>query len=762
MNKHYKGIRRITEKWANMDKSIIAVVVIVVAMFGLSWFTFGYHLSDVSQKYRQIISDAVTAEIDNSCTKIESVFEKKSSIISNMAKRLSQMEVVEDDALSFAFAEVKSMADYVEVIYVDALGKEGHTDSGKIKDPILTEYIDKYDGLSDFCIIDNYKGLCGSTNSYVVISPVKREQRIYGYAIGISEYDLGYIQDNLKYEIEGDVVVINDAGVIVSLVQNGEIPEIKHENVFFDILAANVSPTDFDGLVNAYEECLRTGEGTTYDAVSAGSNIKYIFERIYGTGKWCMVHCIREESILKIVNDMLVTSVIVFVFIVIFMTVAAMAVISHIRKAQEKVASLEYLDGLTGIMNRNAFTSKAEEILRENKNIPFYIACMDIVNFRIINETYGHERSDVIIKALADGCKEAFGKNEIYGRLNADVFVALAVNDNGGEERTAFLENKVREAAKTVYINHPIKLKRGYYEVVDYNEGVSRMIDKANIARKYINANSKELFCTYSDELMEGARKTEFIESQMESALANHEFKPYLQAKWDMEKNHVCGAEALVRWQKPDGSLVPPGDFIPLFESNGFIEKVDFYMLEEICKYLRKMIDENRAVYPVSVNQSRYLLNDPDYVSKVKDILLRYEIPIGLIELELTETVFFHERERMISMMNELKYIHVNLSIDDFGSGYSSFNLLKDVPFDVLKIDREFLSASTHSERSQVILQKIVDMAHSLGMSVICEGVETREQSEMLMSIGCSKAQGFLYARPIPMSEYIDKFNIQK
>ena len=134
MNKHYKGIRRITEKWANMDKSIIAVVVIVVAMFGLSWFTFGYHLSDVSQKYRQIISDAVTAEIDNSCTKIESVFEKKSSIISNMAKRLSQMEVVEDDALSFAFAEVKNMADYVEVIYVDALGKMESLSVSKVRE----------------------------------------------------------------------------------------------------------------------------------------------------------------------------------------------------------------------------------------------------------------------------------------------------------------------------------------------------------------------------------------------------------------------------------------------------------------------------------------------------------------------------------------------------------------------------------------------------------------------------------------------------
>ena len=286
------------------------------------------------------------------------------------------------------------------------------------------------------------------------------------------------------------------------------------------------------------------------------------------------------------------------------------------------------------------------------------------------------------------------------------------------------------------------------------------MIDKANIARKYISGN--DFVCKYTEDILVDARKVEEIESHMGEALANGEFKPFLQAKFNMIENHISGAEALVRWIKPDGKVVSPGDFIPVFERNGFVEKIDFYMLEEICKYLRRMIDENREVYKISVNQSRYLLNDPEYANKVKTILLKYQIPVGLIELELTETVFFHEKERMIQTMKELKNMNVDLSIDDFGSGYSSFNILKDVPFDVLKIDREFLSDSVHTEKGKIILQKIVDMAHGLGMSVICEGVENVEQIELLVSIDCHYAQGFYYARPIPIEEFIEKYNVKK
>ena len=229
-----------------------------------------------------------------------------------------------------------------------------------------------------------------------------------------------------------------------------------------------------------------------------------------------------------------------------------------------------------------------------------------------------------------------------------------------------------------------------------------------------------------------------------------------------MVEDHVAGAEALVRWIKPDGTMIYPNDFIPIFEKNGFVEKLDFFMLESICKYVRRLLDENRKVYPISINQSRYLLHNKAYVTMVQDILLKYEIPKDYVELELTETVFFLEREHMVNIMSKLKDINVMLSIDDFGSGFSSLNLLKDIPFDVLKIDRGFLDETATSKESKWILRKIVEMADGLGVKVVCEGVETKEQAEMLKEIGCHIAQGYLYAKPMPISEFEQRFNHKK
>lgn len=759
MNNKYKGIRKLVEKWKVIDKRAVYTTSMVIVLFALSWLVFAYHLNDISTQYSTLISNEVTSQVQNTSEKMSKGIFRTSVYANNLAISLSNQDLLEEHEIKSGIMNVKENVDFIDIFFVTPDIKKFITPDDREIAGDVASYIDMYDGFSAYTMFDNTNHLCTDDDSFVVVAPVKAQNAIIGYIVGVSKYISREATIDDKYDIKGDIVILDESGIVTSLIRDGKVEELNERYAFFDYVSESVSEADFAAITGTYEECIRTKELSTVGAIADDDGIYYLFYPIEGAGRWCIVNCVEEASILSVVRKMLINSVLLFIVIIVLMVFAALTVIRHIRREQQRVQNLEYLDGLTGIMNRNAFTSKAEELLHDNKNLPYYVACIDVLNFRIINETYGHERSDVIIKAFADACKEAFGKNETYGRLTADVFVALVINDGEEAERISFIEGKIREAAKTVYINHPIKVKRGYYDVTNYSEPVSRMIDKANIARKYISADAKDLSCKYTDQIMEGARKTEFIESKMEDALRTGEFKPYLQAKYDMEKHHVCGAEALVRWQRSDGTIVPPGDFIPLFEKNGFVEKVDFYMLEEICKYLRKMIDEGRTVYPVSVNQSRYLLNDPEYVNKVRDILLRYEIPIGLIELELTETVFFHERERMIDMMNELKYIHVNLSIDDFGSGYSSFNLLKDVPFDVLKIDRAFLSDSTQSEKGRWILKEIVEMAHGLGMSVICEGVETTEQSEMLLSIGCTKAQGFLYARPVPLYEFIEKYN---
>ena len=764
MKTFYKRMRDISEKIKTVDKGAVKVSVIVSVLFISVWLIYGIHLNDFSRLYRNIMTDLIMAQTENESEGISREIGLRCNIVGYVSKSVSRVKTDEFSvALPSILTTALTSARFEEIVYIDDDGTVYFPDGTKSQDHDAKKIMEKCDLTTSHTVFNNKDYFITDKDGFCIVAPVHDGLTVKGYVCGAVAYDTIVKDSNIRREVVHDEVILDSEGKVLAQIYDSiyvVVPEKEHS--FFDYAQAGMTEEDFSVLTAEYTECIDSKVSGKSYADIYDDNQLLIYYPIEGTDGWSVMNCYPRAVIKSRMRRIQVTAIIMFTIIVCIMICAAVILLRFLNEEKKRVTALEFLDGLTGAYNRSAFIARCEEILKENKNLPYYMICFDVVNFRIINETYGHERSDNIIIEMANGCKEAFGHSEVYGRLTADVFVALTLDDGEEDERIKFIESRVAEEAKRYYINHPIKVKRGRYEVTDITESINRMIDKANIARKYVNLNANDLSCRYTDDLMNDARKAEEIESKMHLALQNGEFKPFLQPKFNMVENKISGAEALVRWIQDDGTIVPPGDFIPLFERNGFVEKVDFYMLEEICKYIRKMIDENREVYKVSVNQSRYLMNDPEYVAKVKAILLKYQIPVGLIELELTETVFFHEKERMIKMMNDLKLMNVDLSIDDFGSGYSSFNILKDVPFDVLKIDREFLSDTDHTEKGKWILKEIVEMAHGLGMSVICEGVETKEQIDLLVSIHCHYAQGFYFSRPIPLQEFIDKYNTVK
>lgn len=764
MNKVYKAIIRLIDRIKSVDVKAVRISIIVAVLFAMVWVIYGFHLNDFTSKFREVMSDLILARTESESESISSEFSTRCSVVMHGARSVAKVPKNEyEKGIPEVLTSLMEDNSFSSMVFIDNNGVVYFADGSIAKDYDTDPIVEICDDFANYTPFNNKEGYFNSEGGLGIISPVIYRGVKKGHLLAVCSYDLMVKTENYRRNILHDEIILDDAGNVVAQIFENAVVDISKKGVdFFDTTQSVLIAEEQKDFTFEYGECMAANIPGRYTAQSDLNKTTFIFYPIEGCPGWSVMNCYPEASIKAETKEIQLKALTMFMFIVFLMIFAATTIIRYVGKEQRRVTELEFLDGLTGVYNRNAFVAHSETVLKENKNLPYYMICFDVINFRIINETYGHERSDVIIKAMAEACKEAFGQNEVFGRLTADVFVALTIDDGEEEERIRFIENRIAEEGKKVYINHPIKIKRGRYEVVNIAESINRMIDKANIARKYINNNSNSASCQYSDDLMNDARKAEEIESKMEAALVNGEFKPYLQGKFNMVENHVVGAEALVRWVRPDGSIVPPGDFIPLFEQNGFIERVDFYMLEEICKYIRRMLDENREVYKISVNQSRYLMNDPEYVNRVKEILLKYKIPVGLIELELTETVFFHEKDRMIKMMNDLKLMNVNLSIDDFGSGYSSFNILKDVPFDVLKIDREFLTDAVHTEKGKWILKEIVDMAHGLGMSVICEGVESQEHIDLLISIDCHYAQGFFYARPIPMEEFIEKYNTVK
>ena len=425
----------------------------------------------------------------------------------------------------------------------------------------------------------------------------------------------------------------------------------------------------------------------------------------------------------------------------------------------EAIEQIAYTDEVTGGNNMNYFKIKAPELIRTNSENHYVIVRFDIANFRYINEAYGHNSADRILKNISDKFEEIYSNKEMCARINSDQFIALILNDSDTTEKNRLFEKTIGDLAREDGVKYPIRFKKGIYQIRKEDNSIDIIIDHANAARKSLKGDEKILEAMYSENIINDMKKNDAIESQMQNALAQGEFKAFLQPKWDIITDKIVGAEILVRWIKPDGTIIYPSDFVPIFEQNGFVEKLDFYMLEKLCEKIRDVKKTGKYnLVPISINQSRILLGNPEYLKNVEHIMSRYDTALEDIQIEITESVFLNDREKMITVIDQLKEIGLVLCMDDFGSGYSSLNLLKDVPFDILKIDKDFFSEADTSRDTKIILQHIVGMAGELGIKVVCEGVETEKQIGMLKEIGCTIVQGYFYGKPIPFDDFMEKF----
>ena len=554
--------------------------------------------------------------------------------------------------------------------------------------------------------------------------------------------------------------IITRDGVMVTADDN-YVREMGLGHYYFDSLKeySNGSESS-EKQINRMQTSLSTAtEGTIEIKSNEGRDVFVAYQEIRGTRDRFLTVIYQEDILFDIVQPVLFRSFLLWVIILVIMLCTIGFVWSQARNAQKNVERLAFVDEVTGGRNLNYFRKKAAEIINQNREIPFLIYRFDILNFRYINEAYGHSKADAVLKACVQEFERIYSDNELCVRINSDHFLALVINSTERKTNYQAYTKAIGECARVNEVRYPIRFRMGIYQVRKDDYDIDIMIDHANAARKSMIGNEKVLEATYSEKIVSNMKKVDAIESQMQSAIINDEFKIYLQPKWDIVNDCLVGAEALVRWIKKDGSMIYPSDFIPLFETNGFIEKLDFHMLEMLCKRLRDLEqDEKYKLVPISINQSRILINNPDYVKNVEKVISRYNTNVKNLEIEITETVFFDEKNKMIEVVNQLKELGLNLAMDDFGSGYSSLNILRDIPFDILKIDREFVSESVASKSSIIIMEKIIEMAKGLEIKVICEGVETKEQIDTLRDLGCTMVQGYYYDKPIPMDEFLEKY----
>lgn len=430
------------------------------------------------------------------------------------------------------------------------------------------------------------------------------------------------------------------------------------------------------------------------------------------------------------------------------------------KETNMQLERLAFMDPVTGGYNRTCFELKAGEGVRAAPAGTYALVWMDVQKFKLLNEMFGIEGGNQTLKYIHDVIRGCLEQGEYVSRTSADNYSLLlkASPKQEMEARLNSIAEKVNHFNKDAEEKYILSLTAGVYYVEDPKLPIMQIQDRANVARENIirTADAKLCLCMFYSELDQlRLMQEKEIENRMRDALEKEQFVVYLQPKQSLRSQSIAGAEALVRWLDPERGLIPPKDFIPLFEKNMFIVKLDLYVFERVCALLRKWIDHGENPVPVSVNMSRAHLSDRDFLKRYEEIRKRYGVPADLLEIELTETLVFGNPDVLMQVIDAFHKCGYRCSMDDFGSGYSSLNVLKDIDIDSIKLDQAFFgSEKMDNPRERDVITSVIELAAKLNMTTVAEGVETDAQEDFLKGTTCDLLQGYIFSRPVPPEEF--------
>lgn len=422
----------------------------------------------------------------------------------------------------------------------------------------------------------------------------------------------------------------------------------------------------------------------------------------------------------------------------------------QMNEARAAVNILEK-DTLTGLLSKEGFYHRVELILRDKRE-QYAIIAGDVERFKIVNDTLGEEKADMLLRYIADCLREKFSVHDsVLSRNYADQFLIFTKYFDGLDKVLKDIVKSVKSFIKTdkIFMNFAI------YNVGEEDISIRSMCDRAVLAAGTIKGEYNKNVCFYDDELRARMIREQLITNIMNDALNNNEFQVYYQPKFDANTEHIAGAEALVRWISPDYGFMSPGDFIPLFEKNGFITQLDMYVWESVCKYIKKIRDKHKGeCIPISVNVSRKDIYNKDLPEHFTNLIKKYDLEPKYLHLEITETAYTDNPYQLIEAVEKLKSIGFVIEMDDFGSGYSSLNMLSELPINVLKLDMKFIQNEQAHNRSSNIISSVINLAKWMNLLVVAEGVETKEQLDYLRNLNCNLIQGYYFAKPMPAEEF--------
>lgn len=416
-------------------------------------------------------------------------------------------------------------------------------------------------------------------------------------------------------------------------------------------------------------------------------------------------------------------------------------------------------DSLTGVYGKEYFYMQTYEILQNNPQKKYDLICFDVERFKLVNDMYGMQIGDKLLKHIGSTLKNRLKGYGICGRIGADEFACMVPHRNTYSNEL-FTDTIVQINEFSDHIKLNLVLRYGIYFIEDSFTPVNIMCDRASLAKESIKGKYDTYFAYYDDKIRQKLLDEQMIVSDMKTALTENQFKVYFQPKYDLKTEEIIGAEALVRWSHPVKGFMSPSEFIPLFEKNGFITDLDIYVWDQCCQILKAWKDKGQQVTPISVNVSRADIYNPQLSQILISMIRKYKLSPKYLHLEITETAYTKNPEQLIDTILKLKRFGFIIEMDDFGTGYSSLNMLSELPIDIIKMDIRFIQKEENMNSDKSVLSFIISLAKWMDLQVVAEGVETKEQVHLLQTLNCEYAQGYYYAKPMSEKQF-EKYLLQ-
>ena len=426
------------------------------------------------------------------------------------------------------------------------------------------------------------------------------------------------------------------------------------------------------------------------------------------------------------------------------------------HRSNRQMRNLVLRDNITGNRNWFWFAMKSKEILKKRKaGVNYAVVSLIFVRYRNYVLCHSVDQGEQTLRLVWQNICAFLDKNEIcsHGTINNFQILMKANSEDEARERL----RRIIKSLEAIGIDHDFNFQAGVFMIpsnVRKNADIDLLYNNASAARMTLESTEESGIAFFDNKLVEDEKWIDLVTEHQKEAIEKEEFKVYYQPKYDPRTNEQLGAEALIRWVSDEMGFVPPGKFIPIFENSGFITEIDHYMLSHVARDQKKWLDEGRKCVPVSVNVSRAHFAEINLADQIRSIVDEAGAPHELIEIELTESAFFDDKKLMLYTINKLKKYGFLVSMDDFGSGYSSLNSLKDMPLNILKLDAGFFRGENDNERAEIVVSEILHLAKKLNMTTVAEGVDEQHQVDFLAAEGCNMIQGYYYSKPMPKEEY--------